>query len=97
MKFVKNGIKLSFIAFLIIGGCSGVDKDLTPEERNQAFQQKIQLLDKFADMAKEHNMAWSANLHYGGNTGVGQQLKFFLDTDVTLEINAHANPGSSTK
>jgi len=95
MKFVKS--KLCLLLILPFLSCVGTDKDLTPEERDQAFQQKIQLLTKFADMAKEHNMALSANLHYGGTPGVGQQLKFFLDTDVSLEINVHANPGSASK
>lgn len=82
----------ALVAALVLFGLSGcVDPNLPEDQKDAALARNLMVLEKIADLADRQGLSYSAELQVGGKPAVGEELRFFLDTDVSLTVNVHGN------
>lgn len=77
-----------------VAGC-GPGPNMTDEQRAEDVKVKMLWLDKVANLAERHNLAWQANLTIGGRPRIGTAVELYLDTDTKMTIAVHANAAAA--
>ncbi len=74
----------------LLAGCGGPD-DRTLEQKEADASRTLAYLDKAAEIAEKHGAAYVFTLDIGGRPSVGQDLKFYLDTDISATMVIRGN------
>jgi hypothetical protein len=81
-----------FAALVMLAGSGcGINKDMTDAQVDKDIATKMAWIDKAAKVASDSGIAFTAELTIGGRPGVGEDLKFYFDTDVTATLRFHGN------
>ncbi len=84
----------SLLVMLGFAGC-GVNPEMTDVQAAKDVEVKMMWLDKLANLAERHNLAWQANVDVGGKPSIGETAALFFDTDTSMRVAVHANAAAA--
>ncbi len=79
----------ALLALGLFGGC--VKTNATIEEQAAGVERAMVYIAEAARIAKEHGLTYQADIRVSGRPGVGQELEFFLNTGVAVDISFSGN------
>jgi hypothetical protein len=86
----KVAVLVLVVLLLASAGCGDVTK-MTDAQVDKDVEVKAKYIDMFSELAQKHGFSYVIKFDIGGEPSVSQELKFKLDTDVSLEMIAHGN------
>jgi len=81
---------LCLLIAVVVTGC-GVKQGMSVEDAEKEAAIRAAYLDMFATVAEKHGLAYSIHARFGGKPSVSQELKFALDSDITIDVTMHGN------
>lgn len=76
-----------------VPGC-GIDPEMTDAQIDKDIETKMAWVEKAAKIASANGLAYSVELNIGGRPAIGEELRLFLDTDVSMILRFHGNAAS---
>ncbi len=74
----------------LLGGC-GIDPNLTVEEQERDAAMKLAWVDKAAELARRHNLAYRVEIDSTGRPSIGESIYLYLDTGLSARVVMFGN------